>query len=197
MAAHSLHRIACARAHRARARRWPTARRTGGFSLLELIVAIGIAGILVGLAAPPMTDVVREYRAGATRDEFAAAIELARVEAQRRAVPVLLQRRTGCGLTLTGPGDWSCGYRMFADSDRDDTLDSDEPVIREFVLDPGTNLTNAQGDAEQLRFNLWGQAGGGAQRFVVRVGGAAGRTGTVCLNAGGRLRVHKGEVTCS
>ena len=61
-----------------------------GFNLLELMVAIAIAGILLGIGIPSFTEFVRNSRMTSTANELLADITLARSEAIKRRSPVML-----------------------------------------------------------------------------------------------------------
>ena len=173
-------------------------RRQRGLSLVELLVSIAILAVMLALAGPPMAATIREYQASAVRDDLAGALELARLEAQRRAAPVMLQRLTGCGVTLVDGSDWSCGYQMYADDDRDGAQGSAETAFRTFPVPLNNLVTHVTNTTSLIQFNTTGLANGGAQRFLVRSGDASsGRFGTVCMNVAGRVRVLKGNVACS
>jgi type IV fimbrial biogenesis protein FimT len=167
--------------------------------LVELLVAVAILAVMAALAAPPMAGAIREYQSGTLRGDLAGAMELARMEAQRRSAPVVLERLTGCGVALADASDWSCGYQMYADADRDGSHDeAEEPAFRTFSVPPNSLLTHETGGTTQVRINTTGMVASGAQRFLVRSGDAgSGRYGTVCMNAAGRVRVFKGDVACS
>lgn len=63
-------------------------RQCRGFSLLELITALAIAGILMSLAAPAYMGYVANSRICATAQSFNSGLQLARTEAIRRNVNV-------------------------------------------------------------------------------------------------------------
>jgi hypothetical protein len=80
---------------------------------------------------------------------------------------------------------------------------SNERTTNQFILQvttmpQGYDLMHP-GKGHEMMFQVWGQAVGVGQRFVITnsndgVGGAA--TTTVCINAGGRIRSLKDDVTC-
>jgi MSHA pilin protein MshC len=96
--------------------------RADGFSLLELIVVIALAGILAALAIPHFTDT--ESRATWYSEEVKAAMRYAQRQAvaQRRnvyvcigATSISLAYDAGCSTLLTQPGT-TAAYSLTAPS---------------------------------------------------------------------------------
>ena len=66
-----------------------------GFTLLELMVALAIAGVLAAIATPSFADLLARQRLQAVAHQLQADIALARLEAGRRGQTVQLRFHTG------------------------------------------------------------------------------------------------------
>lgn len=84
-----------------------------GFTLLELMTALTVIGILLTVGVPTFFDVVRDNRATANANELVSALSIARSEAIRRGVRVSVCRSSD-GATCIGT--WSDGWIVFTDS---------------------------------------------------------------------------------
>jgi type IV fimbrial biogenesis protein FimT len=128
-------------------------RRSGGFTLIELIIAVTVLGILAGLGVPQFTDFLQNSRRAATLNELVGTLSLARSEAVRRGVMVSVCK-TGDGTAcVSGSGDtWQAGWLAFVNTDGDlpPVVDPGETVLRvridqnaPYTLKPSVGVTNA------------------------------------------------------
>ena len=62
-----------------------------GFTVVELLIALVVLGVLVALAAPAFSTFLAEQRLRATTSELRVAVSLARSEAIKRNSSVALQ----------------------------------------------------------------------------------------------------------
>jgi type IV fimbrial biogenesis protein FimT len=175
-----------------------SARVEGGFTIIELMVVVALLAILAGLAAPSFTDMFRRFRVDSVRETFASSVTLAREEAIRTGTPMVIRRTTGCGLALANNQDWSCGWRVFADLDGNNTMNGAEASTQEVSLTP--NVTVRKGNSTNPEFiviNRFGQVAQVDQRFEVFPTGMAATDGQlICFTAGTRLRTVKNASAC-
>lgn len=88
-----------------------------GFTLLELMMTIAIAGLLAMLAMPSFDSMLRAKRTRTVANELLAALNLARSEAMRRGQPVSVCRSSdGSSCATTGTG-WDQGWIVFVNED--------------------------------------------------------------------------------
>jgi len=84
-----------------------------GFTLVELLVALAVASILLGVAAPSFRELTSSLALTREYNAFARSLRFARVEAIRRGSGVSVCARDG---TVCG-ADWSLGWVVFAEGD--------------------------------------------------------------------------------
>ena len=65
-------------------------RKNAGFSLTELMVIIGIIGIMAGVAMPNLIGWLPKYRMGSAAREILGTLEFARLTAVKRNVATLV-----------------------------------------------------------------------------------------------------------
>src|SRR5690606_30286528 len=65
-------------------------RTERGFTLWELMMAIAVAGVVLGLGIPNMIEFQRNNAMASASNELVTAVLLARAEAVKRQVPVSL-----------------------------------------------------------------------------------------------------------
>ncbi len=104
-----------------------------GFSLIELLVVIGMLGILSAIALPLISSTIPNYQLRAASREIVIDFKRARAEAVKRNRPVLIE------FTSETAGNPEAGgsYLICVDSNGDGTCGPNDPVLRNVEL-PGT-----------------------------------------------------------
>lgn len=102
-------------------------RRACGFTLIEMMVALAIGAVLVGIAAPSFKGTVVRYRMGSESSALLDSLLLARDEARNSASPVsVCASRDGTSCNGTA---WSDGHIVFRDQGTAGTVDAGDTVI--------------------------------------------------------------------
>lgn len=108
-----------------------------GFSLMELMVALAVAGVILGIAVPNFRDFMRNSRLTSASNDLIASINLARTEAVKRQLPVAICASANPnGAPPTCSGAWASGassaWVVWVDADNDWLVDNvaAEPVLR-------------------------------------------------------------------
>ncbi|HSN72361.1 MAG TPA: GspH/FimT family pseudopilin [Steroidobacteraceae bacterium] len=119
-------------------------RYTRGFNLLELMVAIAIAGILLGIGVPSFTEFVRNSRMTAAANDLLSGMYAARTEAVKRRVPVTLclsANPADASPDCLGAGETAVGWFVFADDANPDVAAANDANA---VFDAGEVLLIAR-----------------------------------------------------
>ena len=106
-----------------------------GFTLIELLVTITVLVILSSIAAVSYSTSVNNNRLYASQNEFVAYLALARSEAVRRGLPVILS-----AAAPTGGNAFGGGWTVWVDSNSSGSFDTGEPVLRTHDALPSTIL---------------------------------------------------------
>ncbi len=145
-----------------------------GFTLIELMVSLTVAGTLLITAVPALGQFIQNNRIKSQAFELFNAIHRARSEAVKRKIPVVLCRSadpTAAPPSCGGAANtWSSGWFVFASNDGNTSFDA----ASDSVIGVGTGLaanvsikTNAAADANVV-FNRDGtMAAGGTARFAI------------------------------
>ena len=164
--------------------------RTRGFSLIELLVVMAILAILLGVGIPNMQQYIVSTRLSSASNEFFTALNVARSEAVRRGTQVTLITSGAANSR-----DWTTGWTMFVDADRDGALGASEEVIRSSagVIAPMT-IYGSTNFGTSVSFDSTGRLTSGGGTFVICYGtqlvaDGIARSRALILNSAGRARV--------
>ncbi|MEZ5729636.1 MAG: GspH/FimT family pseudopilin [Burkholderiaceae bacterium] len=110
-----------------------------GMTLIEVLVTIAIVSVLVAVASPSFTEVVRLNRLDASTLDLRAALDLARSEAIKRAGVVVVEPIPA--------GNWTGVLRVYVDTAQNpaNNRTGADPIVRQF--DAMTGMTTTGGPA--------------------------------------------------
>ena len=101
--------------------------RAAGFTVLELMISISIIGIILALAMSSFDDLIKRHQANEAVHDMAAIIAYVRSEAIKKSQVVTLCKSAD---ELSCGGDWSDGWLIFVDNNKDGSRSLDEELIR-------------------------------------------------------------------
>lgn len=149
-----------------------------GLTLLELIVTISIAGILIGMAIPSFSDMIRSNRLTIYANEFVTSLNIARSEAIKRGIPVTVRKISAAG---TGTYWSTSGWNIFVDTNNNGALDTatvpTEVIIRSYEKLPD-------------KFSLVGNGNVFRDRVTYQANGSTNNIGgsfSLCDNSDGNI----------
>lgn len=127
-----------------------------GFSFIELMIALAIAAIVLGMAAPSLQNLVRSSEMSATNNQFVYSLQSARSEAIKRSGPVGLCPSNDplADEPTCGGGNYANGWIVFVDSDGSGLRSAaDEVILQSEALSPAFTVTADAVFTDRIYFN--------------------------------------------
>lgn len=172
-------------------------QRTHGFSLLEALLVLGVAGSLLAVAAQPVAGLYHHLQLQSFTSDLLHPLMLARNRALKGDVPVTLCKSAD-GSACTGQGRWEQGWIVYEDRNRNGRRDAGEPVLHHVQgLPSGWHIHASAPLGHYVSYGPMGtsQLVSGAFQAgtftVCRASLDRSEARQVVLNAGGRPRVQK------
>ena len=107
-------------------------KRSSGFTLLELMAVLAIAGVLAAIAIPAMGNFMRNSRITAAANDVMAALHFTRSEAIKRRQPVTLCTSASAVTDLNptcAASAFLTGWIAFVDTNQSGQRDAGEAVL--------------------------------------------------------------------
>lgn len=128
-----------------------------GFTLIELMVTITVLAVLLGIGIPSFRSMIENNRIAAASNDLVSALQLARSEAIKRGIPVVLcasSDQSSCS-TATSPV-WINGWVARSQAVATDPPFRVWPTLRAgiAITNPGTVEFNGLGAASAVCFNV-------------------------------------------
>jgi type IV fimbrial biogenesis protein FimT len=170
--------------------------RSQGTTLMELMTALAVLGILVGIAVPSFRFLTADARASAFTNDLITALHFARSTALQRSSSVSVcasSNQTSC----TGSGTWGNGWIAYEDLNANNLFDSPgEPILRVWTPASSGVAVTVSGGAPRVTYNAMGM---GAQAAAIQfnfvpsgcTGNRQGRTDVLVTGA-----VRSSKVAC-
>lgn len=165
--------------------------RQGGFTLLELMVTIAIAAIVLSVGVPSFRGVIMDNRLVSQANQIVTSIKIARsaaVRFQRNATVCASSNFDATTPSCSASNDWSNGWIVWVDKDRDATTDANEVIS---VFGPIHNASTLNSGAASFTYDARGFAttGGGDLTLCDSRTSETGRL--IRVNAVGRTNVSR------
>lgn len=105
-------------------------KQSAGFTLLELMTALSVAGVLLAVGVPAFTDITRNNRLTTAANDLLHSTQLARTEAIKRQLPVVVcaSGNSAAATPTCNDGAFS-QWIVFVDTNGDWSPSSGEPVL--------------------------------------------------------------------
>ena len=103
-------------------------QRSAGFTIVELMVVLGIFGVLLVVGVPGFQNTLKNNRMASEMSSLRSSLGNARSEAMARRMPVRLCESAN-GTACSTSDAWTSGYIAYADEDDDNVLDAGEDVF--------------------------------------------------------------------
>ena len=133
-------------------------QRQRGFTLFELLITLIVAAVLLAIAVPSVSQFVESSRLRASQAELVSALTLARSEATKRGLNVVVQ---AAAVTPVAGKEFNEGWRVWVDADANGAYVYSagppiEEIVREYPAPTGNVRFATASGATRATFNSRG-----------------------------------------
>lgn len=153
--------------------------RIRGFTLIELMVVLGIAAILLGIGVPSFRTLLQNQRLTTTVNEFFSAVNLTRAEAIKAGLRVDMVPADADAT------DWTKGWIVFVDGNDNQKPDAGERIIQKHEQVPdGIEIDSKFTDPGATQYIAYNGTG----RTQSNAGSQSAQSGTVSFTQDASIR---------
>ena len=163
-----------------------------GFTIIELMVTLGIVALLLAAGVPGFRGLIMDNRLVSSSNQFVTSVNMARstaVKFQRNATVCSSTNYDDPVPTCAGATDWSTGWIVWVDKDRDATPDAGEIISVYGPLDPTTTFSSTAATAFTYDARGFGTTGGDQMMLCDNRTAETGRR--IRVNAAGRTNISR------
>jgi type IV fimbrial biogenesis protein FimT len=133
--------------------------KSPGFTLVELLVTLSIAGILVAVGIPSFISTISGNRLTSYANEFITSLNLARSEAVKRGTSVTVRKVDNNSSTQKAANaEWEDGWDIFTDADKDGDFETGDVLIKTHSSLKSTYTLRGNSFSNFIRFTSSGQS---------------------------------------
>lgn len=176
-----------------------------GFTIIELMITLVILAIMISLAAPSFTKMIRDNRVQTSSTSLISAFNMAHSEAVRRGRTVKICATDDAAATPPACStNWANGWFIFTDlnddGDASDTVSINGENVVEVVVRVGDAMNgvevDASGAANLVEFNSRGMVESGAGDYVFTPADCSSGDKQFTINLGAVGRSSSAEDVC-
>lgn len=172
-------------------------RRARGFTLVEAMVTLAVAGILTAVAAPGLNRFMLNNQRTTVVNDLVMSVQLARSEAVRRGQRVAVCAANADGDACTESLDWTGGWMVYAITADGDEILRSFPAVENlditsntavFIYPPPLNAPADPADANLSQWTVSDSRGAKERRYVDIL--PSGRPRAMCPGAAPSYSPH-------
>jgi type IV fimbrial biogenesis protein FimT len=178
---------------------------SSGFTLIELMIAVAVLGVLVAVGIPSFSKLIAENRMAGVTNEFTASLQLARSEAVRRGGTVSVR-------SVSGAETFQTGWNVFAEtasSGSTGTYDTGDTYVQQASTVGGKTVISRTDSSwavdtsssarMYIAFNSRGALASGAAAYfrLCDSGNTSIKGRGVSVSVTGRVTLESTTLTCS